>query len=251
MSAIFVEVAVVLPVIGTYYYKVPPDLCRKVAVGRQVLVPFGRRRLTGYVLRLEEQLPVGMAATIRDVLQVSSNECYFSEAHLPFYRWLSDYYLAPLGEVIRSALPRGTSASTRRAAFVREETLRSIRQSSITEEEGAVLSLLREHPGLSLAQIRRRLPKQGVDRVCRTLNRKNLIFWEDQQQEPQIKPRNLKVVRGLHHLDTSSLSEEKLKPKEKEILNLLEEGPRLLRELKEMVGNGYYWIRKMADRGLV
>ena len=251
MSTIFVEVAVVLPVIGTYYYRVPPDLRREVAVGRQVLVPFGRRRLTGYVLRLEEQLPTTIDAAIRDILQVSSEECYFSEAHLPFYRWLSNYYLAPLGEVIKSALPRGTSTSTRRAAFVREAGLRSVRQSTFTEEEAAVLSLLREHPGLSLAQIRRRLPKQRVDRVCRTLGRKNLIVWEDQQQEPQIKPRNLKVVRGLHHLETSSLSEEQLKPKEKEILTLLEEGPRLLRDLKGMVANGYYWVRKMADRGLV
>ncbi|MBW2624841.1 MAG: primosomal protein N' [Deltaproteobacteria bacterium] len=251
MSTIFVEVAVVLPVIGTYYYRVPPDLRREVAVGRQVLVPFGRRRLTGYVLRLEEQLPATMDAAIRDVLQVSSEECYFSEAHLPFYRWLSNYYLAPLGEVIRSALPRGTSTSTRRAAFVREAGLRSLRQSTLTAEETAVLSLLREHPGLTLAQIRRRLPIQRVDRVCRTLGRKKVIVWEDQQQEPQIKPRNLKVVRGLHHLETSSLSEEQLKPKEKEILKLLEEGPRLLRDLKGMVGNGSYWIRKMADRGLV
>jgi primosomal protein N' len=96
MGTIFAEVAVVLPVIGTYYYRVPTDLRREVAVGRQVLVPFGRRRLTGYVLRLEEQLPTTMDAAIRDVLQVSSEECYFAEAHLPFYRWLSKYYLAPL-----------------------------------------------------------------------------------------------------------------------------------------------------------
>jgi primosomal protein N' (replication factor Y) len=251
MGTIFAEVAVVLPVIGTYYYRVPTDLRREVAVGRQVLVPFGRRRLTGYVLRLEEQLPTTMDAAIRDVLQVSSEECYFAEAHLPFYRWLSKYYLAPLGEVIRSALPRGTSTSTRRAAFVPEAGLRSLRQSTSTAEEAAVLSLLREHPGLTLTQIRRRLPKHSVDRVCRTLARKHLIVWEDQQQEPRIKPRNLKVVRGLHHLGTSSLSEEQLKPKEKEILKLLEDGPRLLRDLNRMVGNGSYWIRRMANLGLV
>jgi primosomal protein N' (replication factor Y) len=221
-------------------------------VGRQVLVPFGRRRLTGYVLKLEEQLPTTIDAAIRDVLQVSSEECYFSEAHLPFYRWLSNYYLAPLGEVIKSALPRGTSTSTRRAAFVREAGLRSLSQSTLTAEETAVLSLLREHPGLTLAQMRRRLPIQRVDRVCRTLGRKNVIAWEDQQQEPQIKPRNLKVVRGLHHLDTSSLSEEQLKPKEKEILRLLEGGPRLLRDLKGMVAtkrDGSEWLLLDPENG--
>ena len=50
MKAAFVEVAVVLPVISTYHYRVPPELGEEAAVGRQVLVPFGRRRLTGYIL---------------------------------------------------------------------------------------------------------------------------------------------------------------------------------------------------------
>ena len=125
MSALYVEVAVALPVIGTYYYQVPSELRRKVAVGRQVLVPFGRRRLTGYILGIQQRLPDGVDVIIRDVLRVSTVECHFREPHLPFYRWLSNYYLFPLGEVIRSALPGGTSSSTRRTASISEAGLLS------------------------------------------------------------------------------------------------------------------------------
>ncbi|MGD8987772.1 MAG: hypothetical protein PVH57_06415, partial [Syntrophobacterales bacterium] len=141
MSALFVEVAVVLPVIGTYYYRVPPELAEEVAVGRQILVPFGRRRLTGYILNISSQPPVGMEITIRDILQVSSTESYFTESTLPFYRWLSNYYLAPLGDVIQGVLPRGASTSTRRAAFVSKGGRAALNRSKATLEETAILSL--------------------------------------------------------------------------------------------------------------
>ncbi len=251
MSAIYVEVAVVLPVINTYYYRVGPELSKEVAVGRQILVPFGRRRLTGYILSVDSQLPAGMDATIRDILEVSSQESYFTEAHLPFYRWLSNYYLAPLGEVIQSVMPRGTYASTRRAAFISAAGLSSLSQSTSTPEEAAVLSLLQEHPGLSISQIRHRLPEHGVDRICRGLSRRGFLVWEDQVQEPRIKPKHLQVVRALHDPLAATFQEKELKPKERQILALLAEGPQLLRDLQRQVGNGYYWIRKMADCGLV
>jgi len=251
MSTLFVEVAVVLPVIGTYHYQVPVHLRQKVAVGRQVLVPFGSRRLTGYVLGLATSLSDELQATVRDVLQVSSEESYFNEADLPFYRWLSNYYLAPLGEVIQWVLPGGTSSSTRRVASVTDAGELSLFQSKLGDDETAVLSLLREHPKQTLVQIRRLLPQYDVAKICRGLSRKGLLAWEDHLLEPRIRPRYLKVVSPLEDMEWPNL-EEQLKPKEREILNILkEEGPCLLRDLQWRVGNGYYWVRKMADRGLI
>jgi len=249
MSAILVEVAVVLPVTSTYHYRVPPELTEKAAVGRQVLVPFGRRRLTGYILSVGSQAPADTETTIRDILRITSEEFYFTEAHLPFYRWLSSYYLAPLGAVIQSVLPRGASKRSRRVAFASKGCLDGPVQSALASEEEAVLSLLQESPGLSMRQIRRRLPDHGVDQICRGLGRRSLVVWEDQLEEPRVKPRYLKVVRP--DPSTETVSADELKPREREILSLLTEGPRLLKDLQHKVGNGYYWVRKMVDRGLV
>ncbi len=249
MNAIVVEVAVVLPVISTYYYRVPPELNEKVAVGRQVLVPFGRRRLTGYILNVGHHPPAGTEANIRDILHISSEDFYFTEAHLPFYRWLSSYYLAPLGAVIQSVLPRGVSSSTRRVAFVSNTSFDGPGRPALSSEQEAVLSLLRENPGLSIRQLRRCLPDHGVDQICRGLGRKGLIVWEDQVQEPQVKPRYLKVVRP--DPSAAAIPSDELKPREREILSLLTERPWLLKDLQHQVDNGYYWVRKMLGRGLV
>ena len=251
MSTIFVEVAVVLPVIGTYHYRMPPEMRGEVAVGRQVLVPFGRRQLLGYVVSIGSQPPTAMEASVRDIIQINSEETYLNEDHLPFYRWLSSYYLAPLGEVIQSVLPRGTSPSTRRTASLREAGRRALSESTATLEEAAVLSLLSSHPSLGLSQIRRRLPDLPVDRICRTLSRRGLIQWVDHIQQPRVRPRYLKVVNALLDPNELSFETEDLKPKEWEIFDLLGAGPCLLRDLRSKVGNGYYWVRKMVDRGLV
>jgi len=45
-----IEVAVALPVFNTYTYSVPTVMDEYVTAGVRVLVPFGRRRVTGYVL---------------------------------------------------------------------------------------------------------------------------------------------------------------------------------------------------------
>ncbi|MBW2598484.1 MAG: hypothetical protein JRC55_07960, partial [Deltaproteobacteria bacterium] len=49
-SLTYIEVAIALPVYNTYTYSVPETLHELVATGKRVLVPFGRRRVTGYIL---------------------------------------------------------------------------------------------------------------------------------------------------------------------------------------------------------
>jgi len=46
-----VDVAVALPVFGAYTYAVPESMDDMTLPGKRVLVPFGQRRVTGYVLR--------------------------------------------------------------------------------------------------------------------------------------------------------------------------------------------------------
>jgi|GEM_PF-6908474 len=49
-----IEVAIALPVENTFTYAVPETLSSFVSVGKRVLVPFGRRRVTGYIMGVAE-----------------------------------------------------------------------------------------------------------------------------------------------------------------------------------------------------
>ena len=105
------EVAVPLPLPGPFHYSIPDRLAGRVAVGHAVYVPFGPRRLTGYVL---DVLPVPPDdRKLKDVLQLGADEPLFRPELIPLYRWIARYYGHPLGEVIRTAIPGSTRTSTR------------------------------------------------------------------------------------------------------------------------------------------
>jgi primosomal protein N' (replication factor Y) (superfamily II helicase) len=106
------EVAVALPVQGTFTYR-DPRPGAAAPIGAQVVVPFGSRTVTGFVVACATAAPDD--ATMLDIEAVVAGEPAFDEAMIGFGRWVADYYQAPLGEVLRAALPQGEQASASRA----------------------------------------------------------------------------------------------------------------------------------------
>jgi len=97
-----IEVAVPLPLHQTFTYKVPEPLLDAVRPGMRVRIPFGRRRLDGYVLGPCEACN---DREIKAVLDLPDPNPVFPEEMVPFFKWVADYYLHPVGEVITCALP--------------------------------------------------------------------------------------------------------------------------------------------------
>jgi primosomal protein N' (replication factor Y) (superfamily II helicase) len=109
----FLEVAVALPVLGTFTYR-DPRPGPAAPIGAQVVVPFGARTVTGFVVARATTASAGEAGA-KDIEEVIAGEPAFDEAMIGFGRWVADYYQAPLGEVLRAALPQGEQASATRA----------------------------------------------------------------------------------------------------------------------------------------
>jgi len=107
----FLEVAVALPVSGTFTYR-DPRPGAAAPIGAQVVVPFGARTVTGFVVARAET--AGDVAAL-DIEQVVGGEPAFDEAMIGFGRWVADYYQAPLGEVLRAAR-RSSCGTSRRSS---------------------------------------------------------------------------------------------------------------------------------------
>jgi primosomal protein N' (replication factor Y) (superfamily II helicase) len=98
----FCDVAVPVPVDAVFTYRVAEGMYP--AVGTRVLVPFRRLRMIGIVTALHDQAPVVKTKAILRSLD-SENTPSLSTELLRLGKWVSEYYLAPLGEVFRSMLP--------------------------------------------------------------------------------------------------------------------------------------------------
>src|SRR4030042_4714090 len=107
-GGLYAEVAIALPVEKPLHYAIPVQLRPICEVGKRVLVPFGKRRVTGYLLATCSSLPPDCTdKEIKEIIDCLDEAPLFDAEMLRFLHWVADYYLAPLGQVIKTALPPG------------------------------------------------------------------------------------------------------------------------------------------------
>ena len=105
----FADIVLPLPLDGLFTYAVPVSLGDGVRVGCRVLVPFGRsKRYVGIVAELHNRKPEGYE--VRDILQVIDTQPILLPEQYRLWQWIADYYMSPLGEVYKAALPAGLKA---------------------------------------------------------------------------------------------------------------------------------------------
>ncbi len=103
----FCDVALPVPLEASFTYRLNGTTP---VIGGRVIVPFREQRLSGIVVALHDTPPKVAARNVLTVLDASP---VLDAELLKLGRWISDYYVAPLGEVFRAMLPLG--AEFRRA----------------------------------------------------------------------------------------------------------------------------------------
>ncbi|MBQ2338193.1 MAG: primosomal protein N' [Prevotella sp.] len=109
----YVNVILPLPLEGEFTYSVPDDLQAQVAVGVRVVVPLGKSKtyvalVTAVLDSLPEPLLAsGQADKVRPLHQVADDAPVVLDSQLGLWRWIADYYMSPIGEVMKAALPSG------------------------------------------------------------------------------------------------------------------------------------------------
>jgi primosomal protein N' (replication factor Y) (superfamily II helicase) len=113
-ETVFVEVAVPLHVKQTFTYRLPAAWRKDVRLGARLLVPFGRKMLTGYAVALHSELDPAAEieeSAIKDAVELLDADPLLTPEVLELTRWVADYYAAPWGEVLKAALPAGINST--------------------------------------------------------------------------------------------------------------------------------------------
>lgn len=104
----YVDVILPLPLEGTFTYSVPEPMVAQVRMGVRVLVPLGRSKTyTAMAVRLHSEKP---EFETRPIIQVIDAEPVLIEQQLRLWQWISTYYMSPIGDVFKAALPAGLKA---------------------------------------------------------------------------------------------------------------------------------------------
>ncbi len=98
-----VEVALPVPLFQTFVYEVGDGNANAAVVGSRVLVPFRKKAMIGIVAAVDVAAPP--RGTIRRIADVPDAEPALNEELVALCRWMAEYYVVPLGIVMRSVLP--------------------------------------------------------------------------------------------------------------------------------------------------
>src|SRR5690606_30494107 len=101
---LFVEVILPLAITKAYTYRVPHEWNAGVAVGKRVIVQFGKSKVYSAVIsRVVDRPPELYEA--KYILDVLDDSPVVTDMQLQLWGWISSYYLCTLGEVMQAALP--------------------------------------------------------------------------------------------------------------------------------------------------
>ena len=252
MGSEFVDVSLPVPLDQPFTYSLPETLRHRVKVGSRILVPFGTRKLTGVIVRCHDDRP---EVATREALRLIDSEPVLSEELMALGRWISGYYCAPLGDVLRSMLPLASEIRRGKVWSLTDAGRDAARQllldSSPDDPAAQVLGMLEKRP-LSAAYLAKALPL--ADKAIRALERKGFIVAEQVQTERD--PLRAPADRLRVELDSTRRrgdAEEKLNKPERELTAFLElhPGSHNLKQLEDMVKNASPAARSLARKGIV
>ena len=102
----YVDVLLPLPLEGLYTYAVPTEMEGRVSFGMRVVVPLGKTKTyVAMAVRVHQDKP--QANSLKSILQVLDQQPVLLPEQYRLWQWIAHYYMSPLGDVLKAALPAG------------------------------------------------------------------------------------------------------------------------------------------------
>jgi len=129
----FAHVALPVHLRKLFTYRVPLAMQPTVRIGSRVVVRLGNKPMTGYIVALIPKLRVGTSlveAELKELEELLDVEPSLTVDVVELTRWVADYYAAPLGEVMRAALPAGINTSIMQVVAITERGREALAESA-------------------------------------------------------------------------------------------------------------------------
>lgn len=197
----FIDVILPIPIQKTFRYSITSEEAKFLQKGCRVAVPFGSSKIyTGLVWDIHQDPPTLYEP--KEIHQILDDKPIVNEIQLQHWQWIATYYMCPLGDVYRAALPSAFLLESetiiyKNVSFVEEELL--------NDDEFLILEALEHQSQLTIHQIVDILGKKKVLPIINELIRKSAVYIKEEIYE-QYKPKLVKYVR-LHaeYADKNSL----------------------------------------------
>ena len=259
-APLYAEVAFPLRVAQTFTYRLPLALRASAQIGARLLVPFHRKLVTGYIVALHETLDEALEleeADIREAEELLDAEPLLTPEVLEITRWISDYYAAPWGEVLKAALPAGLNTTVEQVLSITTEgrdELARLPLGRTTTGKARVLRLVADEGETTLRAAAREVGQKRINSIARELERAGWVRLTHRARSALARAKRRKAVRLLP--PEEHVTEPRQRPltaaQQRIIQTLIEEGGQMLyAELLEAADTSASSIQTLEKRRIL
>jgi len=249
----YADVAVPVALRRTFAYAVPPPLRERLKAGARVLVPFGRKTLTGIVVAGLPSRPAG-DFKIRPLRALLDDDPIIPPDLIATALWAAEYYFTYPGEVLRTLFPAGSQTSgfyrLRLSTKAAQLMAGGLRPPGLRAQHHAVLEALAAHGPMSADELKTRCNLRNPHALIELLCGLKWVEVEFEELKPRVKAKEL---LGISARPASDEVVAQLPAAQQRIYRLLRPGevPLPLQEALRQAGASAASARKLQAAGMV
>ncbi len=179
-TTLFVDVILPIPVNNEFTYRVPFELNTFIQEGLRVIVPFGKSKfITGVITNIHNEVPAYAAKYLEYILDESP---IITEHQLKLWRWMSSYYLAPIGDILNAALPSNYKLASETKIVLHPNFERG--ETELSDREQEVIDIVSAREQIDVKELAEIIGVKAIMPIVNKLIHKGaLITLEDIQQK--------------------------------------------------------------------
>ncbi|WP_113635869.1 replication restart helicase PriA [Nubsella zeaxanthinifaciens] len=186
-ETLFVEVVLPLSLAINYTYRVPFELNEAIAIGKRVVVQFGKHKIyTALVKSIGKNPPEHYQA--KYIIDVVDEHPVVNPKQFEFWDWITSYYLCNEGDVMSAALPTGLKLASETVLLLKEELPSELQ---LTEKEQLIFEVLQKQHRISIDEVAGLLGQKTVYPLVNSLIAKEVIVAAEEvvdKYKPLLKP---------------------------------------------------------------
>lgn len=168
----FADILLPVPVHQVFTYRVPFELNEQLKFGIRVIVPFGKSKLlTGIVIDIHERVPEAYQAKF--IEHVLDDYPIVTTKQFQFWKWISSYYMAPLGDVMNAALPANFKLSSESKVVLHPDFEND---QQLDEREQIIVDSLRTNEQMNLKELSSVVGIKTIQPLIKKMIEKRIIL---------------------------------------------------------------------------
>ncbi len=208
----FIDVIIPLPIKSTFTYSINKDEFNFIKPGFRVMVPFGKSKfITGIVIQKHNEVPISYEP--KEIEFIIDKEPCVTQSQLIFFKWISEYYMTPIGQVIKVALPKLLLLKSESEIILLKQDISDF---NVNINSKFVFDLLMINKKFSYKDLIGKLEKSKINKAINELLLYSIISVKEEVYD-YFKPKIINLISIDKNISLNEL-EKKLKRKRSQLI---------------------------------